>query len=64
MTPSLSLANKAAKHHSEVSYGADVGKQRKKLARRAYSRADRRAAREFCRENAIACSASTSRQAN
>ena len=42
------LADKVSGHRSEVSYGANVGKRRAKMDRRAFSRADRRFARAFC----------------
>jgi len=43
------LADKVAGHRSEVAYGANVGRRRAKSDRRAFSRADRRAARAACR---------------
>ena len=42
------LADKVSTHRSEVAYGADAMKGQKKMNRRNFSRADRRAARAFC----------------
>ena len=44
------LADKVSTHRSEVCCGADLMKGQKKMNRRNYSRADRRAARAFCKD--------------
>jgi hypothetical protein len=45
------LADKVSNHRSEVAYGADAMKGQKKMNRRNFSRADRRAARALCAEH-------------